>query len=804
MKIAVIQKMPSKVNYEKSFNIQKPDIFNLSSKKVTRLLKKDVDLVVQTKAEHVIVQQRIAKGEADQEDLGFCSEAYDLVILIGSEAVKMFTKVSSVSDYTGKIAPGKNDETNFFVSINPAVLLFKPENRPVFDETVSRLKDLLEGKVEEQIERTYEFYRETSDIKSYLVMVLDNPNWKVIGLDSETSALAARDGYMLGMSISHEINQGIYCDADCFDQECIDLLQEIVSTRRTVFHNAKFDMHFFKYHLGTNFIGCDVHDTMIIHYLLDERTGTHGLKALTMKYGNLGDYERDLDDFKKSYCKTHKIKAGEFSYDLIPWDILKIYAAKDTDATLQLYHKFYPILEKNADLLRCYDELMLPALHLLTKMEDRGIPVSADRLRFAKTLLTQEIEVLQEELYSYEEIKIFEQGQGQRFNPASPLQLRKLLFDVIGLNPTGKLTDTGAICTDAEVLMELAEFHEIPMLIMNIKQKSKLKNTYIDKLLPAIDRDNRVRTGFNLTTTSSGRLSSSGKFNMQQLPRDNPIIKGCVKARPGYKIVAVDLVTAEVYYAAVLSGDKAMQQIFVNMQKDPSKYPDFHSTVAHMVFKINCEPNQVKKMFPYMRQAAKAVNFGILYGSGPASVAEQINIALGQAGLPQDCDVDTAKGYIQTYFAQFPQLHKWVKACHAQIKAKGFIYNHFGRKRRLHNINSVDRGVAAAEVRSGFNAVIQSVSSDHLVLGAVDADNEIMRTGMDALIFALVHDSIVAEVREDLVPDYLELIVRNVQIDRGCSILGCPVGVEQDSEEGGSEDYGCGKLAKMFPELAAI
>jgi len=136
------------------------------------------------------------------------------------------------------------------------------------------------------------------------------------------------------------------------------------------------------------------------------------------------------------------------------------------------------------------------------------------------------------------------------------------------------LTGTGAISVDKEVLDTLAAQHKVPKLIKNIRTHLKLKSTYISKLIPCINSDSRVRTGFHQTTTTSGRLSSSGRFNMQQLPRDNPIIKGCVVPPEGYKIVALDLTTAEIYFAAVLSEDKAMQQVFINMKKDPDKYPD--------------------------------------------------------------------------------------------------------------------------------------------------------------------------------------------------------------------------------------
>jgi len=592
-KICFVQKCPSNVNYDKQFQVSGADVFNLSSTKVTRLLKKDVDLVI--------------GGE------GFCPEDYDWVILVGSEALKMFTKATAVTDYTGKVAPSKPEykDCKFIASISPAALAFKPETRPVFEATVLNVHKIMSGNTPDSKEGDYQyFYTETQAFKQHLHALVDS-EVHTIALDTETSALAARDGYLLGVSLSYKVGQGIYAHADCIDQDCIELMQKLLDAKTTVLHNAKFDMHFLTYHFNLQFLGRDIQDTMIMHYLLDERQGTHGLKGLTMKYGGLGDYDRELDEYRAEYCKQHGIKREDFTYDLFPWDVIKVYACKDTDATLALFEKFNPLLQANPKLYSCYTEMMLPALHLLTKMEDRGVPISKARLDFSKELLTKELEELQTELYSYKEIVELEAMQGAPFKAGSVKQLRILLFDLLGLSPTGKLTGTGAISTDAEVLKELADQHKIPALILDIRQKTKLKNTYIDKLLPAIDKDNRVRTGFNLTSTTSGRLSSSGKFNMQQLPRDNPLIKGCVKAPEGYKIVAVDLSTAEVYYAAVLSGDRNMKQIFINMKADPKKYPDFHSSVAHMVFNLKCLPSEVKKLFPALRQAAKAITFGI-------------------------------------------------------------------------------------------------------------------------------------------------------------------------------------------------
>ena len=204
-----------------------------------------------------------------------------------------------------------------------------------------------------------------------------------------------------------------------------------------------------------------------------------------------------------------------------------------------------------------------------------------------------------------------------------------------------------------------------------------------------------------------------------------------------------------------------------------------------------------------------------LYGSGPAKVQESVNEALLdqhiEMGTPYNpCSLSDAKGYIDTYFGRFPRLKVWIEDSHDQIRQYGYIYSHYGRKRRLHNIGSDDRGVVGGEIRSGFNAIIQSASSDSLLLGCIEADNEIEQRGLDAEIVALVHDSIVAIVREDLVDEYSELLDKNIQKDRFnmlgeyLGIKGTPIGIESDSEVGGSRDYGCGKLKKMWPELAVI
>jgi DNA polymerase I-like protein with 3'-5' exonuclease and polymerase domains len=234
-------------------------------------------------------------------------------------------------------------------------------------------------------------------------------------------------------------------------------------------------------------------------------------------------------------------------------------------------------------------------------MEEVGITMDAGRLQAAEKYLDIEVLKAKEEIYAFEAVKNFEQDSKGIFNPASVIQLRKVLFDYAGLSPTGKITKAGAVSTDAEVLEELSEDHPLPKAILKMRQLSKIQSSYITKILPELDRDGRIRTNFNLTFTTSGRLSSSGKFNAQQIPRDNPIIKACIVAPDGYVIVSQDLATAEVYYAAVLSKDKNLQAVF-------AAGGDLHATIAKMVFNLPCEASEVKKLYPLLRQAAKAIN----------------------------------------------------------------------------------------------------------------------------------------------------------------------------------------------------
>ena len=749
--VAIIEKTMTSTNYDKYFDFDYDRYALCSDSSKQKILKRDVDIEIDI-------------------------DSYDWLILVGSEPFKNFTRKTSITEYNGKIVDDK-----FLGLINPAMIKFRPEAKKSFEEAIESISGYISGDLKQMTLGENQVYgiQESEELHKYLQEALDHPN-NYIALDSETSALYCRDGYMLGFSMSYKKEHGVYVDTECIDDKAEQMMQELFDKKRVVFHNSKFDLQWFEYHFNFKFPNFE--DTMLMHYMFDENPGTHGLKQLAMNHTPYGDYEAELDNYIQEYKKKTGILKADFSYSMIPFETMKYYAAMDAVVTFLLFEKFEAAILKNDKLYWVYKNLLIEGVRFLKDVESNGVPFDLARLEFGQKRMQEDIDVAVAALESFPEVRAYQKAKGGMFNPNSTLQLRELLFDYIGLAPTGKKTGTGAHSTDAEVLGQLAEEHEVPKHILEIRQKVKIKNTYLDKIIPNLDRDGRLRTGFNLHGTTSGRLSSSGKLNMQQLPRDNPTVKGCIKAKAGHKIVAMDLTTAEVYCAAVLANDKGLMNVF-------KSGGNFHSTIAKQVFKLPCEVEEVAELYGDKRQQAKAVTFGIMYGAGPKKISEQVTKDSGSEFTMQDAQL-----VIKDYFEAFPKLREWLNNMQKFIQANGFIYSHFGRKRRLPNVFSQDKGIAAHEVRSGVNALVQSVSSDINLLGAIDTQKYIRKTGMKAKIFALVHDSILAEVPEDEVELYSKKLKEFIQKDRGLSIPDAPVGCDFDV----ADDYSLGKFEKLY------
>lgn len=727
MKIAVVEKNKTGFvdPYTEYFDFEY-DRFELTKSRNTKILKKDITL-----------------------DPDFHKD-YDLVIMIGKDVCRHIGKCNNVTKFAGHLVNGK-----FIPMINPVAVKFNPGIKETLNGALVKLHNHVNGSYKEVL-GNYTPISRTSDAKAWLTKALHAHTLDNLVVDLETSSFYPREGYVLGIAMTLKSMEGVYIESDCIDDEIESLIQKLLLKKNIIFHNAKFDMKWLAYHFNFKFDRWE--DTMLMHYLLNENE-PHDLKFLTMKYTSMGEYDFELEAFKKEYIKTHGIKVAEFSYEYIPFDIMWHYAAADADATMRLFKKFNPIIKSHFNNL--YNSIMLRGTQFLLEMEEVGVPFDKEYLVKANKIFTNEIFELTQELYTFKEVIEIEEEQGVKFNPNSTMQLRKLFFEKLEL-PIGKLTAGKLPSTDKEELTRLSELHAIPSIVSQIRGKVKLRSTYITKVLAGMDYDGRLRAGFHLHTVTSGRLSSSGKLNMQQLPRDDKTVKNCIRpSHPDWVIFSQDLQTAEMYYACALSGDQNLAKIF---QADDG---DFHSSIAKMTFSLTCAVVDVKNIYADMRQAAKAISFGILYGAGAYKVAQTAGISIGEA-----------KSIIKRYFGEFRQLKEWITRVQDEINTNGYIYSHFGRKRRVPNVFSVDDYEQGHAMRSAMNFTVQSVASDINLLAAMDANDEFKKFNIRAETFALVHDSIVGQCHKDDVSTVQAILKRCTQKDRGVSIPGCPIGVD--------------------------
>ena len=719
------EKNPARVLSDYDKKIGSYDTLFLCSKEKEKILKKDVDL--------------------DFKEL----EKYQIVCPVGAESLKYVCGLTGITKYNGVFV-----EKRYVPVIHPNLTVFKPQYQDDIKKAFSTIEKVINGTIDSsKFDKHYQVIDTQSEFIPYLEILQKSDR---IVVDIETTSLSPRKGAVLGIALSTKEHEGIYVTAEVAEL-FIDELAEVFREKTCIFHNSKFDMSFLKYEFGFEFPKFE--DTMLLHYCLEEAVGTHGLKQLAMRFTDLGDYEKELDDYKKTFARKNKIKLEDFNYGMLPVDILAPYACKDADGTFQLFNKFYPLVTENDKFDKLYEEILKPATLALSQLENNGGPISIEHAQDLQDNYAIDIEECINEISMDESVKRFERIHEKTFNPNSTLQLREVFFNILKLRSTKK-TATGAQSTDKEVLAELV--HPLSDAILDLREKTKLSNTYIRNILNGLDKDYRLRSSFNVHGTTSGRLSSSGTLNYQNIPRDNKDIKKLFRAREGFQIVQCDLKTAEVYYAAALSKDSFLQRAFIENL-------DFHSYVAKQIFNLSCRIDEVKTAYPDQRQYAKAITFGIMYQAGPAKVAETANISFPQA-----------KQFISKYFNEASRLKIWIDQSNIFIENNAYIYSYFGRKRRLPESKSPNKGVAKHAVRSGVNFLVQSVASDINVLGVIDTINWIKTNKYDKVMipFTVVHDSIVAEVQDNYIDEWVTNVQGFLQKPRGIEIPNCPIGVD--------------------------
>ncbi|MBI5222323.1 MAG: DNA polymerase I [Candidatus Magasanikbacteria bacterium] len=442
-------------------------------------------------------------------------------------------------------------------------------------------------------------------------------------------------------------------------------------------------------------------DVMVMDYLLDPGMRSHDLRALALRY-----LAQELPDGEQTSLFGADLKIlGQKAVCL--WQIGEKLETELTDKGL----------------INLYEKIEAPLILVLARMEEAGIKVDVEHLKKLSQKLSKTEQTVSK--------KIFELA-GQEFNIASPQQLKEILFDKLKIPVMGIRKGKTGLSTAASELEKMRGLHPIIDLISEYREIAKLQNTYVDVLPNLLDeKTQRVHTTFNQAITATGRLSSS-EPNIQNIPIRGDLgkeIRQCFVADKGFKLVSADYSQIELRVVASLANDKEMVEIF-------KKGEDIHKMTAA---KINgVEPEQVT---PEMRQAAKAINFGIIYGMGPHSLAESTGVSFVEA-----------KDFIAKYFEIFKDVKKFLDETKALAHSLGYVETLLGRRRYLPEINSGIPMLRSSAERMAINAPVQGTSADLIKTAMIEVDKLLAEKYDDsARLLLQVHDELVLEVKDELV-----------------------------------------------------
>tara|TARA_B100001063_G_scaffold152998_1_gene142748 strand:- start:2142 stop:4826 length:2685 start_codon:yes stop_codon:yes gene_type:complete len=564
--------------------------------------------------------------------------------------------------------------------------------------------------------KTKKNYRLVTSIKMLEEIIEKCIEMKIFSFDTETTSLDFNEAQLVGFSISYKENEGFYCplshtsDSDKnlpFD-EAISKLKDLFKHKEltVVGQNFKYDMNVVKkYSISFK---TSIEDTMLMSYVLNS-SGKHDLGTLSSKF---------LDHEAISYEDV--VGKGKDQITFADVEIAKAitYACEDSDLTFLLYRKLKSKLQKDKRLYDVYKNIEIKLMIIIAEMEYIGVSIDNHELDKQSSDLKNRINKIEKKIYSI---------SGREFNISSPKQIQEIFYDELKL-PILKKTPKGQPSTNEDVMTQLAENHELPSLILSFRNLLKLKNTYTDKLGAQVsDVSKRLHTSYNQTITITGRLSSSSP-NLQNIPirtEDGKKIRSAFIPREGYKLFSADYSQIELRIMAHLSDDPEMIKSFVDGE-------DIHSSTARKVFNTKGEPSSDE------RRAAKAINFGLIYGISAYGLARQLKI-----------DNLEAKNIIDTYFAKYKRVRQFMDELKEKAKEQEFIETMHGRKVFLPNINHSNFQVRSASERTAINAPIQGTAADILKLAMIKIKNWLdYKEISDVYMIMQVHDELVFEIKE--------------------------------------------------------
>ena len=541
----------------------------------------------------------------------------------------------------------------------------------------------------------------------------------LFAFDTETTSLNYMQAEIVGVSFAVEPGEAAYVplahinpglEGQLNREQVLEQLRPLLESDavKKVGQHLKYDANVLANH-GISLRGI-AHDTMLESYVLDAVGSRHDMGSLALKY--LGQRVISFEEVAGKGAK-------QITFDHVPIEQAAEYAAEDADVTLRLHEALMPRLEAEPKLREVDEDLELPLVPVLSKIERNGAYVSVDRLRKQSGEIATRLAEL--------ETKACELA-GQPFNLASPKQLGEILFEKLEL-PVIKKTPKGAPSTAEEVLVELANDYELPAVLIEHRGLAKLKSTYTDKLPEMVDAaTGRVHTSYHQAVTATGRLSSSDP-NLQNIPvrtEEGRRIRQAFIAPLGRKIVAADYSQIELRIMAHLSSDAGLLHAFAHEL-------DVHSATAAEVFDVALEAVNNDQ-----RRKAKAINFGLIYGMSAFGLAKQIGVSRSEA-----------QQYIDRYFARYPGVADYMDATRALAHEQGYVETLLGRRLYLPEINARNKQRQLAAERTAINAPMQGTAADIIKLAMIEVDRWLTDSALDAKMIMQVHDELVFEVADD-------------------------------------------------------
>lgn len=567
-----------------------------------------------------------------------------------------------------------------------------------------------------------------------LDMVLERMDLtKEVSIDLETTSQSPMRAEIVGIALSPASHESYYIP---------------VAHRSTVFDstkqlNSKYVLEKLKPIVEDNSIK-KIGQNLKYEFIVLERNGLRlrGISCDTMVAAHLIDASRlsySLDELAKHYLEhktiTYKDVTGigrdKINFEEVELERAKVYACEDADVAMILSKKLASELEK-LTLLDVFKDIELKFIEVLALVEMNGVKVNSELLERLSIDFEKSLEKIAEEVYAQ---------VGFRFNLNSPIQLREILFDKLGL-PQKKMTKSGEASTDVEVLTELSKFHPVPEKVLEHRGLSKLKSTYIDSFPKLINpRTRRIHTSFNQAGTSTGRLSSSDP-NLQNIPVKTPEgrrIREAFIPEDGFLLLSADYSQIELRLLAHFSEDDSLVSAFLAGS-------DIHNRTAAEIFGVSED-----LVTPEMRRRSKTINFGIIYGISPFGLSKQLGISN-----------TIAKSYINEYFKRYRRVKSYTEASIREAERQGYAVTLLGRRRPIPELKSKDRTTRGIGERTAINTPIQGSAADIIKIAMIKIQERLSRDYRSRMILQ-VHDELLFEIHESEIDDLSRIIKKEME-----------------------------------------